>query len=57
MKKYREIADLDPPHRGVNGERFAVIEIDPSQRAEGGCRATVISLHHDRDAAERERHA
>lgn len=52
MRPFRQVADLEPPHLGPNGERFAVIEIDPSQRVGTGCRAVVLSLHHERLTAE-----
>lgn len=46
MKPYLAIATLDEAYKGVNGERFAVIAIDPSKRVDGGCKCVVQSLHH-----------
>ena len=53
MTSFQKVADLDPPHLGPNGERFAVLAIYPTQRVGDGCRAIVVSLHHKRSDAER----
>ena len=41
------VADLDPPCR----EPFAVLKIDTDCRIGGGVKATVVSLHWERDEA------
>jgi hypothetical protein len=34
-------------------ESFAVVAVDPTQKKDGGCVGTVLSVHHTREAAER----
>ena len=50
MRPYMVVLDIDRPAP----EPFAVIAVDPTQRhPDGGCMATVMSLHMTRAEAER----
>jgi hypothetical protein len=50
MRPYRLVAELDHPQP----EKFAVLSCDPTQRhPDGGCVATVLSLHLTREDADR----
>jgi hypothetical protein len=50
MRPYRMVAELDRPQP----EKFAVLSCDPTQRhPDGGCIATVLSLHLTREEADR----
>jgi len=51
MRPFRLVAELTNP--GRNGEKFAVLSVDPSKRhPDGGCWATVLSVHHSQEQAD-----
>ena len=54
MTPFLAIAELTEEAAGTLGERFAVLAIDPTRRVGEGCEATVLSLHHSREAAQAE---
>jgi len=50
VRPFRVVAELTTGQR----ERFAVLSVDPTERhEEGGCKATVLSLHETKEDADR----